>query len=194
MGRRSRKRIDPESRVAAGGGAGEAGGSATERARATSSRAERDAARRRRAARLGGRTGSPPERLPRRRATGERPPAPWGSFPLAEIVVALAIVLGVTGFFVLGPRGLAMIVAAGVLGSLVGAELALREHLAGYRSHTTVLAVAAAVAAMMSLVYATGYGTLAAPVVLGVGAAVFVPAFLLLWRAFRRRSGGLSFR
>lgn len=108
--------------------------------------------------------------------------------------MSIAMLLGVAGFFVLGQRGIAMIVAAGVLGSLVGAELALREHFAGYRSHTTVLAVATAVVAMMALVYATGYGTLAGPLVLAVGVAVFVPAFVLLWRAFRRRSGGLSFR
>lgn len=189
MGRRSRKRIDPTARdpgAHAPGGDGEGARS--------SSRTERDAARRRRAGRAGRPATTAADRLPRRRATRERPPAPWGSLPVAELVVLLAVVLGVGGFFVLGTRGVAMIVAAGVLGSLVGAELAIREHFAGYRSHTTVLAVGAGVVTMMALVYATGYGTLALPIVLGVGAAVFASAFALLWRAFRRRSGGLSFR
>ena len=35
-----------------------------------------------------------------------------------------------------------MLAAAAALGSLAGLEISLREHLAGYRSHTTVLAAA----------------------------------------------------
>jgi hypothetical protein len=33
-----------------------------------------------------------------RRGTRERPQAPWGSFPVTELVVLLALVLAVAGF------------------------------------------------------------------------------------------------
>src|ERR687897_1984351 len=67
------------------------------------------------------------------------PSAPWGSFPLTELVVLVALVLLVAGFFVAPPRGPVMLGAGLVLGSLAGLELAAREHLAGYRSHTLLL-------------------------------------------------------
>ena len=43
----------------------------------------------------------------RRRAPGldQRPPAPWGSFPLVELVVLVAIVMLVGGFVIRGGRG-----------------------------------------------------------------------------------------
>ncbi|MGI8439092.1 MAG: hypothetical protein ACR2NV_02645, partial [Thermoleophilaceae bacterium] len=88
----------------------------------------------------------------------------------------------------------AMILAALVLGSIVGLELSAREHLAGYRPHSTLLAGVAAVVVMAALVYSTGYGVLTPYLVVPIGALVFVPCFILLRRTFRRRSGGLSFR
>ena len=93
MGKRSRKR----------GGAASAPVST-----AGSSRAERDAARARRA-QAAARRESDSARSSRasttRRRRGrptidERPPAPWGSFPLVELVVLLAIVLFVLSFVV----------------------------------------------------------------------------------------------
>jgi hypothetical protein len=123
----------------------------------------------------------------------ERPPAPWGSFPLVELVVLLAIILLVAGFFVQGSRGLTMIAAGIVLGSLAGLELSIREHFAGYKSHSTVLAGSAAI-----LVLGVGFFLLPSgwPQGIGliVGAAVFAAAFYLLREAFKRRSGGLGWR
>lgn len=123
----------------------------------------------------------------------KRPAAPWGSFPLVELVVLLAIVLVVVGFFVQGSRGVTMIGAGVALGSLAGLELSIREHFAGYRSHTTVLAGACAV-----LVIGIGFFALPngwPPVVgLGVGAIVFAACFFGFREAFKRRSGGLGFR
>src|SRR5881398_2830193 len=85
---------------------------------------------------------------PPRRATRERPPAPWGSFPLTELVVLLALVFGVIGFFNLDThRGKVMIAAAMVLGSLGGLEVSIREHFAGFKSHTTLIAGSLAVGA-----------------------------------------------
>ena len=67
----------------------------------------------------------------------ERPPAPWGSFPLAELVILAGIVCLIVG--VVG--GHEMVIGVGVaLAGLGGLEVAIREHFAGYRSHTSLLA------------------------------------------------------
>ena len=128
---------------------------------------------------------------PRRSSKKEGPPLPpWGSFPLSEIVVFVAIVLLIGGFFVAAPRGAVMLGAGLVLGSLAGLELAAREHFSGYRSHTLLLAGAAGIAviaAMLALVEAPPVVALAA------GAAAFGAAAYLLAGAFRRRAGA-SFR
>ena len=144
-----------------------------------SSRAERDAARRERAA------------APRRR-TDERPPAPWGSFPLSELTIFVAIVLIVVGFFTGGSRGPLIAVAGLALGSLGGLELSIREHFAGYRSHSLLLA--GALAMLTITVIALVAGRVFVPVLLGAGALAFGAGFLALREAFRRRSGGVSFR
>src|SRR5690348_10264631 len=102
MGKRSRKRVEVED--------------------SPTSRAERDAARARRAAaaerskeqRGGSRA------KPGRTSIDDRPPAPWGSFPLVELVVLLALLLLVTGFIVRGERGATMIIGGLALGSLAG--------------------------------------------------------------------------
>lgn len=78
-----------------------------------------------------------------------------------------------------------------VLGALGGLEVSVREHLAGYRSHTTLLAGAVFVLTVGALFYLAG---LILAICLGVGAAAFLAAFLALRRAFRKASGGLSFK
>jgi hypothetical protein len=127
---------------------------------------------------------------PARRTDGP-PPAPWGSFPLSELVVVVAVVFLVAGFFVAPPRGAVLIGAGLVLGSLAGLELAVREHFAGYRSHTLLLAGAAGVAVVAGL-YVSGAA------VAGVAALAGIAAFGALgWlfaSVFRRRSGGALFR
>ena len=86
-----------------------------------------------------------------RRGTRQAPPAPWGSFPLTEMVVLLALVLGVVGFIRFSHQtGKIMVAAAMCLGSLGGLEVSIREHFAGFRSHTTLLAASCSVAAMMT--------------------------------------------
>src|SRR5919109_3234530 len=69
----------------------------------------------------------------------ERPPAPWGSFPLSELMILIGVVLIVWGVLS-GRDGQDRLIAGLAVASLGGAELALREHLAGYRSHSTLLA------------------------------------------------------
>ena len=131
-----------------------------------------------------------------RRKTREPPPAPWGAFPLTEIVVLLALIFGIVGFIKFDTRsGKVMVGAAMALGSLGGLEVSIREHFAGYRSHTSLLAGSCGVT-MMILVYVIA-GTAGLAVVglaVAVGVIVFVLAFDALRQAFIRRSGGLSFR
>ena len=186
MGKRSRKRTGADAGAAtaekpAGGG---------------STRAERDAARARRAAAV--RTQASPERTARsarpsrRPARGERPPAPWGSFPLVEICVLLAIILLVAGVFTGGTRGATMLFAGLALGSLAGLELAIREHFAGFRSHSSLLAGTCAV--LVATLVAVASGTILLPLLAAIALLVFIAGFVLFRRVFRRASGGLSFR
>jgi len=136
---------------------------------------------------------SAPRRPSRRPHPDDPPPAPWGSFPLVELVVLVAIVMLIGGFIVSGTRGSVMIATGLLLGALGGLELSVREHFAGYRSHTLLLAGAAAVAVLAGLFYLAPPAL--APVLrLAVAAAVFALTAWLLTAAFRRRSGGLTFR
>lgn len=118
----------------------------------------------------------------------ERPPAPWGSFPLAELTVLAGIVALAIGLIGQIPTAIGIGV---VLGGLGGLEVSAREHFAGYRSHTTLLAGTAFVLVVGGLLY---LAHLVLAVCLAAGAVVFVAAFLALRRAFQRASGGLSFR
>jgi hypothetical protein len=121
-------------------------------------------------------------------AADERPPAPWGNAPLAELVILAGIValaVGVTG-------GHPTAIGAGIaLAGLGGLEVAIREHFAGYRSHTTLLAGAAFVLTTALVLYAAEQ---ILAVALAVGAVAFAVTFYLARRAFQRASGGLSYR
>jgi len=124
----------------------------------------------------------------RRPAAEERPPAPWGSFPLAELAVLAGIVMLLVGIVGGSPTALGVGVALAGLGGL---EVAAREHFAGYRSHTTLLAGTVFVFVVGGLFYLAG---LILAICLGIGAAAFLVAFFALRRAFQRASGGLSFK
>ena len=153
-----------------------------------SSRAERDEARRRRAE--GGQTRRSYARG--RPSVEDRPPAPWGNFPLSELTIFTAIVLIIIGFFMGGDRG-PIIAAAGLaLGALGGLEISIREHFAGYRSHSMLLA--GALAMLTITVIALVAGKVFVPILLGAGVVAFGAGFVGLREAFRRRSGGVSFR
>jgi hypothetical protein len=109
----------------------------------------------------------------------ERPPAPWGSFPLAELTVLAGIVMLVIGVVGKSPTAIG------------GLEVSLREHLAGYRSHTTLLSGTVFVVLTGGLFYLAG---LVLAICLAIGAAAFAASFFLLRRAFQKASGGLSFK
>ncbi|HEU5253684.1 MAG TPA: hypothetical protein VFU16_10215 [Solirubrobacterales bacterium] len=98
-------------------------------------------------------------------------------------IVSLAI-----GVFGGSPTAIGVGVALAGLGGL---EVAIREHFAGYRSHTTLLAGAAFVL-VTGLVFYAANQILA--VALAIGAVAFAATYFLARRAFQRASGGLSYR
>jgi lysylphosphatidylglycerol synthetase-like protein (DUF2156 family) len=103
-------------------------------------------------------------------------------------VILAGIVMLVVGLFGGGPTAIGIGVGLAGLG---GMEVAIREHLAGFRSHTTLLAGAVFVLVVALLFYVAGQ---VLAVALAVGALAFGLAFLALRRAFRRASGGLAFK
>jgi hypothetical protein len=123
----------------------------------------------------------------------ERPPPLWGAFPLTELVTLAGIVLMVWGFLSgAGGDGNSRIAAGLAIASIAGLELAVREHVTGFRSHTTLLSGAVAILAIVVLGLGTGMDTLGILVLAGLMA--FLGSFVGLRELFKRRSGGLSFR
>jgi hypothetical protein len=148
------------------------------RKRAPSTRAQRDAARR--------------EPSVARRSATQRPPAAWGSFPLSELVILVGIVVIFWGLFSGGGQGNERVGGGLVLASLGGGELALREHLAGFRSHSSLLAGVAAFVAVTAVAF--GLGPVRIWVLVIVGLGVFGATFYAMRELFKRRSGGVAFR
>jgi lysylphosphatidylglycerol synthetase-like protein (DUF2156 family) len=132
----------------------------------------------------------PETRAARGRAPKEdqRPDAPWGKAPLAELAILAGIVCLVIG--VLGAHE-TLIGVGVVLAAVGGGEVALREHFAGYRSHSTMIAGFVFVVVVGVLFYSVG---LVLAYALPIGAICFAVTFYLARRAFQRASGGLSFR
>lgn len=126
----------------------------------------------------------------RRSRRDEAPRAPWHPFPLVELSVLIALVVGVLGFVKGGEEGVLLLACAAALGSLAGLEVSIREHLGGYRSHTTVLAGALAVIAAAGLYFVHAPWVVITPVAI----LLFAGGFWLLRRVFKRRSGGLPVR
>jgi hypothetical protein len=121
----------------------------------------------------------------------EAPKAPWSPFPLVELCVLIALVLIVLGVVTSGERRGAFLACGIALASLAGLELAIREHVAGFRSHSALLAGAAAVMVVVPLFLLTGLPQVA---LLAIGVLVYALAFAALRRAFLGRTGGIGFR
>jgi hypothetical protein len=71
-----------------------------------------------------------------------RPQPIWAPFPLTEIGMAAGLAIFVAGMLGDGRRATWLLSVAVLLLAVVVIELCLREHFAGYRSHTLLLAVA----------------------------------------------------
>jgi hypothetical protein len=119
---------------------------------------------------------------------GERPRAPWHPLPLSELLIlagAIATVIGVARNFK-GAKLLLAGIAAVALGTI---EVTLREHRAGFRSHTLLLSVLPVVAMHSAIVLVVSAFT-SAPAALSVGllvldVAVFAVLFKLLRASFQ---------
>ena len=121
-----------------------------------------------------------PTSAPRRR---------WGSFPLAELTILAGIVALVVGIVGEQPTAIGVGVALAGLGGL---EVSIREHFAGYRSHTTLLAGSAFVLTIGSRLLPRRPD----PRRRAWRSARSPSRSPSTWlrRAFQRASGGLSFR
>ena len=128
-----------------------------------------------------------PTALRRRAPASERPPAPWGDFPLGELCTLAGIVLIVVGFVTKSEKPLFVGFA---LVALSATELAAREHFAGFRSHSALLGLILGAVTAVILVVA------GAPRVLQIGlaVAVFGAGFWLMRKLFKDKAGGLGFR
>jgi hypothetical protein len=116
----------------------------------------------------------------------ERPKAPWHPFPLVELAVLVGIVLIVAGLISHNSqRGRGLLVLGLALGSLGGLDTSAREHFAGYRSHTLVLALLPAVTVAVLL------AVVGAPFVIvpGIGVTVFAVVFAVLRTLWVRTHG-----
>lgn len=140
-------------------------------------------------------TPAPPAPAPPRTATyksrpDEAPKPAWAPFPLTELCILLSIVLLAIGFFGGGANRGVLLGAGVVVLTLSAGELALREHFAGYRSHTSLLAGGAAILVAVVLRVVGVAPAIVPPAAL----LAFGAAFVTLRRAFMRRSGGVGFR
>jgi hypothetical protein len=100
-----------------------------------------------------------------------RPDAVWAPFPLTEIGMAVGIVLFLAGFASGGARGAWLLAIGIVVLAVVVGELCLREHFAGFRSHSLLLGLLP-VTALHMLVVLLVSSAWRGPVVLAVDLAL----------------------
>jgi hypothetical protein len=119
---------------------------------------------------------------------GERPRAPWHPLPLSELLILVGAIATAIGFArnFAGTTLLLAGIAAVALGTI---EVTLREHRAGFRSHTLLLSVLPVVVVHSAIVLVVSAFT-AAPAALSAGlllldVAVFGVLFKLLRASYR---------
>ena len=121
----------------------------------------------------------------------EAPPAPWHPFPLVELAIFAGLVLVVVALVIdPGEPRTTLLFGGLALISLASLELAIREHFAGYRSHTMLLAGGAAVAVGAPLWFTTIRGE----IILAIALVVGIVAFRALRSAFEKRAEGMTWR
>lgn len=84
----------------------------------------------------------------------ERPDPVWAPFPLTEIAMAFGIVLFALGYFATADRSPELLRAGALVLVLAVAELCVREHFAGFRSHSILLALLPVTAVHTLVAYA----------------------------------------
>ncbi len=112
---------------------------------------------------------------------GERPPSPFGGVPVSEIAIFAGLV-AIVVWLISG--GLPVLVVGLTVTTLGVLEITGREHLSGYRSHTTLLAAIPAVALAIGVLSLVGVDKRnRAPFML----AIAVPVYAFLFWQLRRR-------
>lgn len=143
------------------------------------------------AAETGVRTAPAPRRESRRARLDEAPKPPWAPVPLTEICIlggGLLMVVGLVG----GGSSRGLLLGFGfALVFLATIEMALREHLAGYRSHSALIAGCAAAVVLGATALLAGLPRVA---LAAVAAIVFGAVFLVMRSIFKNRAGGMSWR
>lgn len=125
-------------------------------------------------------------------SVGERPPALWHPWPLSEMLILIGAIGTVVGLARLGHGGISSggpVLFAGLGAVVLGTvEITWREHNAGYRSHTLILALLPVVvlhsAIALGLAAFTTVPRLVNVGLLAVDAAVFAMLFKLLRARF----------
>jgi hypothetical protein len=137
---------------------------------------------------------SPPrqQRPVRRKARlADAPQAPWHPVPLVELSIFAGLILVIVGIATDPGEPRATLLFGGLaLISLASLELSIREHFAGYRSHTALLSASAAVAVVVPLYFTK----LPQEALLVVALVVGIVAFRALRSIFERRAEGMSWR
>ena len=113
-----------------------------------------------------------------------------------ETLTEVTILIAIVALAIAAARGLAQNTGLLVFGltcmTLATGELSVREHLAGYRSHSAILAALATAALTTPLiVWVPG---LPKVLVIALAAVLLVGGLQLLRGVFRRRSGGAAWR
>ncbi|MGE4428684.1 MAG: hypothetical protein AB7G37_19695 [Solirubrobacteraceae bacterium] len=122
----------------------------------------------------------------------EAPPPIWHPFPLTEILILVGMVVAIVGLFT---QSISALIGGLLVLGASSTELAVREHFAGYRSHSAMIAGLGAMIVGTLLALLLGVLDVGIPVwtVLIAAAAVFALLFNWLRNVFVRRTG-LTFR
>ncbi len=83
-----------------------------------------------------------------------RPEPPWAPFPLTEIAIFVGLVLFLLGYFASADRSPALLGAGALVLIVSVAEMCLREHFGGFRSHSILLALLPVTVVHTLVVYA----------------------------------------
>jgi hypothetical protein len=110
---------------------------------------------------------------------GERPESPFGGFPVSEIAIFAGLIALVIGLI---EGAQAPLIVGSIVCALGVVEVTAREHFAGYRSHTILLAAIPAVALEAGLVALFGEPRPRALLLL-----VVVPVFAVLFFLLKGR-------
>lgn len=112
-------------------------------------------------------------------AYGERPANPFGGVPVSEIAILAGGAAAIFGLVTSAP----LAIGVGVLLCTLGVvEFSWREHISGYRSHTTLLAAVPAIGLGVAMIALIGGSLSRGPLLL-----VVVPVFIVCFWSLRKR-------